>query len=217
MLRASKAFRGKYPTQNQMILSKTLQITPEISVSCGFDVNLRFKPVLLISQSTSGNRKEEIKILMTEWFALIALKNHIHLQLSTVHKEGRTEEPFTIFGVDSAVFAFKFSTCTYTSMVIRQYGWEVDIDVEDWTKFMDKKDMIDGFFLWSEYARDSIYQFYIRYLRKCLELNVVLLTPEQYSSILIKDKNGFYQRLCVEFEKNMKCRLEMDINKAMNN
>lgn len=214
MLKAAKAFVGKYPVQNQLILSKTIQVTEELSVSCGFEVASKFKPAMVITQTVSPERKEEIKFDMYEWLALSGLKNHIHIQLTTNHTEAK-DETFTIMGIESAMFCIQYNKHFSTVLLIRQLGWEIELDADDWTKIMDNKYLMDGFFLWSEYARGAIYGFYTKkYIPACISLKLWFLTHEQYHSVLPIEKRAFYIRLCKEFE-NMKWKLAKDINKAM--
>lgn len=214
MLRATKAFIGKYPIQNQLILSKTIQVNEELSVSCGFDVSLKFKPALVITQTVSAERKEEIKFDMTEWLALSGLKNYIHIQLSTNHTEAK-DESFTIMNIESAIFCLKYDNVFSTTLVIRQLGWEIELNADEWTKLMDFKYLMDGFFLWSEYARGAIYGFYsTKYIPKCISLNVLFLAADHYHTVIPTEKKLFYIRLCKEFE-NMKWKVAKDINKAL--
>lgn len=216
MLRATNGFIGKFPSQNQQILSKYVQLNEEIAFSCGFDVLLRFKPTLVITQTLSAERKEEIKFDMTEWLALSGMKNHIHIQLYSKHiGEEKLQESFTISNIDSAMFCFKYDTQFNNTLIIRQLGWEIEMDGDDWTKLMDMKHLINGFFLWSEYARDAIYGFYVtKYIPKCVSLNTSFLSPEEYVPVLPKEKKSFYIRLCKEFE-SMKWKVAKDINKAL--
>lgn len=209
-----KTFVGKVPTQNQLILSKTVQISEEIAVTCGFDAALQFKPSLIITQSSSIDRKEEVKFDISDWLSLSGLKNHIHIQLSTNHTESKTET-FTIANIESAIFCMQYHKNFNTTLLIRQLGWEVELDGEEWTKIMETKNFIDGFFLWSEYARNTIYEFYTStYIPACIKLNVWHLSDENYHTVLPKIKKTFYLRLCKDFEI-MKCKIKKDINKAM--
>lgn len=215
MLGRTNAFIGKYPTQNQLILSKSVQVNEELMVSCGFDVSAKFKPALVITQTTSKERKEEIKFDMIEWLALSGLKNYINIQLSSNHAEAKTET-FKVINIETAMFFFKYETHFSSTLLIRQLGWEIELDLDDWTKIMDIKYLMEGFFLWSEFARNEIWRFYTtKYIPACIKLNVWFLSNDQYHTVLPIEKKSFYKRLCKEFE-NMKCKVSKDINKALN-
>lgn len=177
---------------------------------------MRFKPAIIISQVTpDGSRREEIKLFLSDWLALTALDNHIKIQLTTLYAKEYKEEPFTIANIDSCIFGFKFNPVRST-MVIRQLGWQLEFNLEEWNSLMESKDLVDGFFLLSEYARDGVQHFYTNnYIPKCIELKVPFLYPEQYSSILPNERRAFYIRLCKEFETKMKQRILKDINKAV--
>lgn len=193
MLNTTKVITGQYPTQNQLILFKTKEVSTEISVICGFDTNIRFKPVMIITHTTlDEGRKEEIKLFLSEWLALSGLKNHFNIQLSAIHMKEHKEESFAIGEIESCIFGFKFDPIIGTTLVIRQLGWEIELDSDDWNGLMKIKDFIDSFFLWSEYARDAIQKFYSeKYIPKCVELNVNYLFPEHFCSILPDDKKNF--------------------------